>query len=218
MNPARKLVRSLLPKSVKPRRIRAGLGKGLVANVNFELDLAFYLGRHEPLLHEHYRRLVRPGMKCFDIGTYRGWDALCLASLTGDEVVSFDGNPQMHVDAARFLEPSGFSEKISLVNAFMSDGEDDNLSIDAAAERYFAPGFIKMDIEGSEAKALRGASRVLADTRPGMIIETHGLDVENECLAILKEHGYRTRVVNRETIMSEARSLEHNRWIVAETE
>lgn len=216
MNPLRKLVHLLLPKAVRPRVIKGGLGKGLVANIDFDLDLGFYLGRHEPLLHEHYRRLLKPGMKTFDLGMYRGWDALCLANLSQDEVVSFDGNAKCLVNTEKFLEPSGLSDQITLVKSFISDGSDENLSIDRAAEQYFAPNFIKMDIEGNEATALKGATRVLTEHRPAMIIETHGLDVENQCLDILKRHNYRTQIINRNKFFGEARGLEHNRWIVAE--
>lgn len=209
----RRMAHLAMPRSVKPRTIRFGLARGARATIDFNLDAAFYFGLHEPALHSHYRRLLKPGMKCFDVGMYRGWDALGFARLTGAEVVSFDGNAECLRQTEEFLAPSG--ARVTLVNAYLTDGTDGNLSIDAAAEQHFAPDFIKMDIEGAEATALRGASRVLAETRPSIVIETHGEAVEEKCVEILRGAGYEPQVVDRtKRLLSEARLPAHNRWLV----
>jgi len=60
-----------------------------------------------------------------------------------------------------------------------------------------APGCLKIDVEGSECLVLRGASRLLEEARPAMVIETHGLEIEGiggsltELLEILTRHSYR---------------------------
>jgi FkbM family methyltransferase len=55
------------------------------------------------------------------------------------------------------------------------------------------PAFIKMDIEGAEVDALNGASAVLAQHRPVLLIESHGTNAAME--AILVGQGYRTHVL-----------------------
>jgi hypothetical protein len=64
------------------------------------------------------------------------------------------------------------------------------VTVDHLASEYFAPGFVKMDIEGAETAAVRGATQTLAQC-DRWLIETHGFDAENECLRILTAHGFR---------------------------
>ncbi len=48
---------------------------------------------------------------------------------------------------------------------------------------------IKMDIQGEELNALRGARRSFPRIR-NMIIGTHGEEIHNECLSLLRANGY----------------------------
>jgi hypothetical protein len=207
----RMMVRACLPKDARPRKLPFGLAKGRVATIDFNLDAAFYFGRHEPDLFAHYRRLLKLGMNCFDIGMYRGWDALNLSHLTGGKTISFDGNPQCIEMTREFLAPSGAD--VTLVNAYLSDGTDGTLSLNQAATKYGMPHFVKMDVEGAEASILNGANDILTKRIP-LIIETHGESVENACVQTLRRFGYSITVATRSTLFSEARSLEHNRWLV----
>ena len=209
----RRVIRTIadlvLPKSIKPRKLRFGLAKGAIATIDFRYDLGFYFGLHEPELWPHYRMLLKRGMRCFDVGMYRGWDALAFSVLTNSDVVSFDCNPVSLEMAAKLLEPS--KAKVRLVESFI----DERTTIDAAAARYFQPDFIKIDIEGGEASALRGASRLIETKRPALVIETHGQSIEAECVDLLQRYGYKPMVVDRrKATLSEARSLVHNRWLV----
>lgn len=162
-----------------------------------------------------YRRLLKPGMRCFDAGMYRGWDALLLAHLTGSEVVSFDGNPKCLELATGFLAPSG--SKIRLENAYLTDGTDGKATLDEAAKKYFMPDFIKIDVEGAEAMVLGGAGRILSQHKPSLIVEMHGAAVEAQCVARLHEFGYAPITVDRSRgALTENRGSGHNRWLVCE--
>lgn len=55
------------------------------------------------------------------------------------------------------------------------------------------PRVLKLDIEGAEDLALKGARRLLADHRPHLLIELHGADVARRVLAATLEHGYSCR-------------------------
>jgi Methyltransferase FkbM domain len=210
----RRVAHRLLPQKVQARTIPFGLAKGARANIDFRYDSAFYFGWHEPRLPAHYRTILTRGMNCFDVGMYRGWDALTFAHVTAGRVVSFDVNQRCVDMAAMFLAPSGLD--IRLVRAFVSDGSSKgDTSIDQAAKVYFAPDFIKIDVEGAEADVLRGATHVLSTAHPGLVVETHGLAVEGECTSILRGHGYNPVIVDRSRFgLSEARGKNHNRWLV----
>lgn len=47
------------------------------------------------------------------------------------------------------------------------------VSLDKYAERAPAPDFVKCDVEGAEAEVVRGARRLLAKKRPGVLCELH---------------------------------------------
>jgi len=61
-------------------------------------------------------------------------------------------------------------------------------TIDAQLRDLPVPGFVKIDIEGAEVAALRGASRLLSEHRPTVLCELHGT---NEAVCdLLESHGY----------------------------
>jgi hypothetical protein len=80
--------------------------------------------------------------------------------------------------------------------------------------KHFSPDVVKMDIEGDEADALRGAENVIDHAR-AWIIEVHGLEQEHECMAVLTAFGYRTNIVLPRRWLPDKRPIAHNRWIVA---
>ncbi|MGE5294463.1 MAG: FkbM family methyltransferase [Solirubrobacterales bacterium] len=63
-------------------------------------------------------------------------------------------------------------------------------------QRILDPGFLKIDVEGAELKVLRGATRLLEEKRPNILIEVHRYlleeagDSANQVLEFLREHGY----------------------------
>lgn len=56
-------------------------------------------------------------------------------------------------------------------------------------EKHPLPDFIKLDVEGAEGKAVSGARRVLAERRPGLLLEIHGAP-GREVWEILRELNY----------------------------
>lgn len=53
------------------------------------------------------------------------------------------------------------------------------------------PDVIKIDIEGGELGALRGAKRMLERARPTMLLATHGDSIHRECIGFLRDLDYR---------------------------
>ena len=63
-------------------------------------------------------------------------------------------------------------------------------TLDSAEERFGRPDFIKMDIEGGEIAAIRGATAVLRDSRPLWLIELHDAVSRKYVRDILQSAGY----------------------------
>jgi FkbM family methyltransferase len=68
--------------------------------------------------------------------------------------------------------------------------EIDAVTLDDFARTSPAPDFIKCDVEGAEVEVFRGAHRLLAEKRPGILCEIHSEANREALLAELKRFGY----------------------------
>jgi hypothetical protein len=205
----------IFPKEKGYRKILFGPAAGCVMEVEPGKRVRNYLGVHEWELNGFFKRLVAHGSKCFDLGGNEGYDALMMANLSRGRVATFDFDPVM-VEQLRRNIAHNPTLQIQVVESYIgSQSRNGEMTIDDAARQFFVPDFIKMDIEGAEDLALEGASETLAQRHPGMIIEVHGADKEERCLAILHRYGYRTSMVAQSWFLKESERFGHNRWLIA---
>ena len=80
----------------------------------------------------------------------------------------------------------------------------DSISVNGIALDTFAfgsekriPDLIKMDIEGGEGLALQGATVLLAEAKPALLIELHGEEAARQVWDILTKNGYRIHLLTR---------------------
>lgn len=101
---------------------------------------------------------------------------------------------------SKWLEPlsqtfKDYRDKVEIIPRFLSNVTDDkNITIDDALPDLRGENiFIKMDIEGAEPRALRGAKRILTNNRvKASICSYHNTDDLFKIKAILQSYGYRT--------------------------
>lgn len=191
-----------------------GLASGRVVHVNPQVELRRYFGWDERQLVPVYRRLLRAGMNVFDVGASTGFNAVAFAQLTCGQVVAFEAMPTL-VNILREVA-SRNRLNIAVEAGYVGDGKSpDSLSLDVAAHRHFFPDFIKMDIEGCEARALEGSREILSRGRTSFVIETHSKEVETRCLEILRSHEYGVEIIEPNRGEKKLRPLDHNRWVIA---
>ena len=63
-----------------------------------------------------------------------------------------------------------------------------------------APDLVKIDVEGAESAVLSGATSLLADHRPGLIVEV--LSVEQQHDVGRRLGGYRTSMLDRRNMLA----------------
>lgn len=82
-----------------------------------------------------------------------------------------------------------------------------SLTIDELCSKQ-NPTLIKMDIEGGELAALKGAQKCLAARKSRLVVEIHtfaelgGLRYYNEVIAFMKEHGYESLPLHDKTLFA----------------
>ena len=211
----------LLPTEPRLRTIKLGIARGLTMEIDFSYQSRLYLGIFEIELARWYRAWCGPGSACFDVGAREGYVALSLAKLSaGGRVLAFEADPaecermRRNVAANPSLVPA---PEIRLARVTARTDDQGNLALDdsAFAKDGFVPDLVKLDVEGNELNALRGAERLLRERRPHLVVETHSEQLESGCAELLVSHGYEPRVVEPRRWLAEVRAG-HNRWLVAE--
>ncbi len=214
-------MRPLLPQGARFRRLPLGLGRGLVMEIDFDRDARFWLGLYEIELARHVRELCVPGMSTFDLGSESGYYAIVFARRSGGRALAVEADAMTCERLRRNVDANAsLSQRIDVLDARvarLTDAATGAVSIDDLAyqEGGFIPDLVKMDVEGSEVAALRGAQRLLAERKPHVIIETHSEDLDAGCRWLLEDHGYALQTVEPRRWLPEVRTLGFNRWVVA---
>jgi len=58
------------------------------------------------------------------------------------------------------------------------------------------PDILKIDIEGAEMLALKGAIKLLNERHPVVFLATHGQDMHRECCNLLTDIGYKVSPID----------------------
>ncbi len=170
-----------------------------------------WLGTYERHMQRLFREHIRPGAIVYDIGANAGFFTLLASKLAGDSgrVYAFEPLPRnleflerhirlnevanVDVDALAIAATSGEAHFRIAQHASMGGlAEEGDLRVVTASldelianRRAARPDFIKMDIEGAESDALRGATELLAGGALTIALSTHGWHQHETCWAIL---------------------------------
>lgn len=180
-----------------------------------------WLGSYEFDTQRAFAGLVRTGDVVYDLGANVGFYSLLGAQLAGDDgvVYSFEPLPRnlsylrKHVAMNRVTNCSvievavaDFDGEMTLdsseapATAHLSEGGDVAVRVvrlDAIVARgeIRPPDVMKIDVEGSEMKALLGTARTIEKFRPRILLATHDRELHAECVAILERFGYRVELL-----------------------
>jgi precorrin-6B methylase 2 len=203
---------------VRPVRIMAGPARGVSMTLDFYGHTPMYFGVYEMELHRFTRRALADAQLVFDVGAYIGYDALMFAARSAARVITFEPDAEHLLRLRDNVERNhNLSPRVEIqpyaVTAARGAGRT---TLDEVARRAGAPDFIKIDIDGGEVDALEGGRELLRTRRPHVIVETHSLELEQQCGTILTELGYRPVIKHNRSVWREFRgNAPHNRWLLA---
>lgn len=208
----------LVPPTTVTRILRGRLrGARWITGASFH---AYWLGTFETGKRLLFERTIRPGQVVFDIGANVGYYTLLASSLVGKhgKVYAFEPLSENLIYLRQHLVLNNISN-VEVIEAAVADvsgtGSFDPglnrsmghltahsgfpvrvVSLDDLIEneQLPAPDCLKIDVEGAEARVLRGALGVLS-RHPKIFLATHGNTLHDECLALLESFQYSIRVL-----------------------
>lgn len=170
-------------------------------------------------------RNLKPDAVIYDVGAHAGYYTLLAATVVPKgKVVAFEPFPANAAKVGRHVALNDIRNvelKVVAVGAkagksFFRAGETDSegmiaasgeISVDVVGidEEYEQgrlplPDLVKMDIEGGEADALRGMTKVLGLAKPSIFLATHGRPVHAACIDILTGLGYTLTPIGEGTL------------------
>lgn len=182
---------------------------------------AYWLGLFEVRKSTLFVRTLHPGDVVFDLGANVGYYTMIASLYAGGTgcVVAFEPLPQNISYLKRHLELNQM-QNVRLVDVAVADVSETS-SFDAgnnrsmgklaaegeikvttvclddllARQEFPVPQVLKIDIEGAELRALRGAQNLLTKRRPKLFIATHSDALHQGCRKFLAELGYNVRVL-----------------------
>jgi len=161
--------------------------------------------------------MLREGDVFYDVGANAGFYSLLASRLVGPSgrVVAFEPLPSNLTLFREHLRLNGV-ENVEVIEAAVA-ARAGRASFDPSASRFTArlqergalevktvcldnlvasqrippPSVLKMDIEGGEYEALRGAIELLRRTKPYVVLALHGQEMQSSCRRLFDTCGYR---------------------------
>jgi FkbM family methyltransferase len=177
-----------------------------------------WMGLYEYEKQKLISRTVQPNTTFYDIGANVGFYTLLSSVLVGTgKVFAFEPVPRnlsflrKHLALNRVQNVEVLELAISDENRMarfeveatsamgrLSDHgaiEVQTATLDSLLEqgRILPPDYIKMDVEGAELRALKGAKRCIRDFQPQIFLATHGREMHTGCCQLLESWGYESR-------------------------
>jgi FkbM family methyltransferase len=207
-----------LPLALVPRELVVPILQGPLRGKRWIAGSAVHscwLGSYEYKKQKMISEEVGTGSVFYDVGANVGIYSLLSSQLVGSgKVYAFEPVPRNltylrkhlklnHVDNVAVLAlaicdatgPAHFEVETTGLMGQLAAGGSVTVStatLDSLVENgtVAPPNFIKMDIEGAEFPALRGARFIFERYRPVLFLATHGCTVERECRELLASWGY----------------------------
>jgi precorrin-6B methylase 2 len=185
-------------------QVPAGANAGLELLLDPRAEVGYVRGDHEPWLQDLLREWLRPGDEYLDVGSHVGFFALVAARCVGEagRVVAFEPDPENFARLEANRDRNGLTQIECLkAAAWSSDGRvrfDSSTHQDSGVQGAVVTGGgveVKLDVEGGEVEALRGAQQLLARRSTHWAVEVHSAALQQEVTEIFERHGYRTRTV-----------------------
>lgn len=193
-------------------------GVTLAAEPSATASADMWVGLLESEIATYVRRFCLPNAVSVDVGANAGYYSLTFAKLCQGPVIAYEPDPAARQRLARNLELNPrLAPWIEVRASAVADSNGSGaVTLDADLATMTRVGLLKIDVDGPEVAVLDGARRLLTESHPHVIVETHSAELEDDCAGLLIAAGYAPRVVTQRRILPQNRPIRHNRWLVAD--
>jgi FkbM family methyltransferase len=209
-----------LPLRLIPRKAVLPILQGSLRGTKWVVgagEHGYWLGSYEMNKRLAFEREIFPGAVVYDIGANVGYFSLLAAVLAGPEgrVFAFEPLPRNLAFLRRHVALNDLGNIVAVVPAAVSEHsgeaafdrgassamghltESGGIAVKVvaldemvAAGELPPPDFMKVDVEGAEYAALKGAQDLLKKYRPVLFLDTHQREAHRPTIALLQELGY----------------------------
>lgn len=218
-----------LPLRLIPKRMAMPIMQGRLRGTKWIVgagEHGYWLGSYEMNKRLAFEREIAPGTVMYDIGANVGYFSLLAAELVGPKglVYAFEPLPRN----VEFLEKHikiNKCDNIKIVAAAVSDHSGEAhfdlgastamghiaesggiqvrmVALDEmlAAGELRPPDYMKVDVEGAEYEALKGARTLLEKYHPLLFLDTHQREAHLPTIELLKELGYKFEILDGKSL------------------
>ena len=182
----------------------------------------YILGLHEREVYRWLPILTHAIKSAVDIGAASGeYTLYFLARTPARQVLAFDPDPSIRNEFNSNIRLNNFTGDARLrtfTDYIRSKPGPTSVTLDELLPRLELPCAVKIDVDGGEMDILNGGIAMLGTHQVSWLIETHSVELERDCAALLTNHGYRVTIIPNawwRVIVPEQRPIPHNRWLVA---
>lgn len=203
------------------RKIKYGAAAGIEMEIDPATKLQRLLGLDEHEIQDQFVEFSKKSSLYIDVGASDGYYGLIYKKYNpSGKVVLIEADPKLAPEQESNMQKNGLGDKVEYLSLFVASHDDErHITIDKlAAQEKPSAFFIKIDVEGAELDVLQGAKKALVAYPAFVLIETHGKQLEDDCVALLQSLGFTTTIIDNawwRGILPESRQIEHNRWLAA---
>jgi hypothetical protein len=215
--------RAILPTDKRFVEVPFGLYRGLRLKIDFQFQSQLYLGLFECETNRAIRSVLHRAKWMVDIGAGDG-ELSILFRRAGAAVFAVEPLARSSAIYENLTANNIDLNDISVIEKYIGDIKElkekwniDGMALDTISVDRSLFGFIKIDTDGQELNILRNGLALLANARPALLVETHSIELERDCIALLEELQYRCTIIKNawfRIIIPETRHG-HNRWLFA---
>lgn len=218
-----------LPLRLIPKRMAMPIMQGRLRGTKWIVgagEHGYWLGSYEMTKRRAFEKEIPSGAVLYDIGANVGYFSLLAAKLAGPEgrVYAFEPLPRNIEYLEKHIKINKF-ENIEVVDAAVSDhGGEAHFDLGASSAmghlaetggitvRMVAldemleagdirpPDYIKVDVEGAEYEALKGARKLLEKYHPILFLDTHQREAHLPTIELLQSLGYEFEILDGKSL------------------
>lgn len=223
-----RIAKVFLPDRPVPCRILRGPFRGARMRLNPRSSLRKIFGLYEHELNGWVTAVLPKVNTLYDVGANDGYFTVgCMAWFTRSQSAArvYGFEPETVAFQALTESATPYTARghtIELVHKFVGDWADDRTVVlddfitGPGGPRPTTQALVKIDVEGAEAKVLRGATRLL-HTGNYFLVEIHSKQLIEETSAVFRDHGVPVELVSQRPlpILGREQRSADNWWLVS---